>query len=318
MALPQFRPATPGLAPDMRMSFTSELGEIICARLAGGESVTRLCAAPDMPCRWTVYHWRDAYRGFGQSMVAAQQAGSRIRATLRMEAKAAKARPKSPHKWAHTGSRAHHARRRAAVLEVARRLANRETLRQICADPEMPAISSLQGWLHADPDLALIYGEARAAQRASYDAEIHDIFANLTKRNRRESRRRFRRLHAEMSRRTAKGWGLEQRPPPVPKTWNGALSAWERAAPAPPVDSPLAIRQARKRLGLSQAQFASRFGLSAETLRNYEQGHRRPTGPTRVLLAVIAAEPAAVMRAVGNGLPIVPLSGTLPQLGTAT
>jgi putative transcriptional regulator len=300
MALPQFRPATPGLAPDMRMAFTSELGEIICARLAGGETVTRVCAAPDMPCRWTVYHWRDAYRGFGQSMVAAQQAGARIRATLRMEAKAAKARPKSPHKWAHTGSRAHQARRRAAVLEVARRLANRETLRQICADPEMPGLSSLHGWLHEDPDLALIYGEARAAQRASYDAEIHDIFANLTQRNRRESRRRFRRLHAEMSRRAAKGWGLEQRPPPMPKTWDAALAAWERAGPAQPVDSPSAIQQARKRLGLSQAQFAARFGLSAETLRNYEQGHRRPTGPTRVLLAVIAAEPAAVMRVVGR------------------
>ena len=58
------------------------------------------------------------------------------------------------------------------------------------------------------------------------------------------------------------------------------------------------VRALRRRLGLSQAQFAARFGLSVETLRNYEQGHRRPTGPARVLLEVIAAEPDAVTRAV--------------------
>jgi putative transcriptional regulator len=58
------------------------------------------------------------------------------------------------------------------------------------------------------------------------------------------------------------------------------------------------VRALRRRLGLSQAQFAARFGFSIETLRNYEQGHRRPTGPARVLLQVIAAEPDAVTRAV--------------------
>lgn len=58
------------------------------------------------------------------------------------------------------------------------------------------------------------------------------------------------------------------------------------------------VRAIRRRLGLSQAQFAARFGFSIETLRNYEQGHRQPTGPARVLLQVIAAEPDAVTRAV--------------------
>jgi putative transcriptional regulator len=57
----------------------------------------------------------------------------------------------------------------------------------------------------------------------------------------------------------------------------------------------------RERLGLTQSAFAARFGISVETVRNYEQGHRTPTGPVRVLLRVIAREPDAVVRALGPG-----------------
>ena len=60
------------------------------------------------------------------------------------------------------------------------------------------------------------------------------------------------------------------------------------------------VKSIRARLGLSQEQFAARFGFSVETLRNYEQGHRRPTGPASVLLRVIASEPDAVTRALAK------------------
>jgi putative transcriptional regulator len=58
------------------------------------------------------------------------------------------------------------------------------------------------------------------------------------------------------------------------------------------------VRAIRRRLGLTQAEFAARYGFSLETIRNYEQGHRRPAGPARVLLKVIASEPDAVTRAL--------------------
>lgn len=54
------------------------------------------------------------------------------------------------------------------------------------------------------------------------------------------------------------------------------------------------IRAVRKKMGLSQAQFATKFGLPPATLRNWEQGRARPDAPTRVLLAVIARHPEAV------------------------
>jgi putative transcriptional regulator len=54
------------------------------------------------------------------------------------------------------------------------------------------------------------------------------------------------------------------------------------------------VRATRKRLGLSQAAFAAKFGFQPATLRNWEQGRTRPDGPARVLLAVIARHPEAV------------------------
>jgi putative transcriptional regulator len=54
------------------------------------------------------------------------------------------------------------------------------------------------------------------------------------------------------------------------------------------------VRAMRRRLGLSQAAFAAKFGFQPATLRNWEQGRTRPDGPARVLLTVIARHPEAV------------------------
>jgi putative transcriptional regulator len=54
------------------------------------------------------------------------------------------------------------------------------------------------------------------------------------------------------------------------------------------------VRKVRLKMGLSQAQFATKFGFPPATLRNWEQGRSRPDAPTRVLLAVIAKHPDAV------------------------
>lgn len=54
----------------------------------------------------------------------------------------------------------------------------------------------------------------------------------------------------------------------------------------------------RKKTGLSQEQFAQRFGINLGTLRNWEQGVREPEGPARILLLVIDQEPEAVERAL--------------------
>ena len=45
---------------------------------------------------------------------------------------------------------------------------------------------------------------------------------------------------------------------------------------------PTDIAATRRRLGLSQTEFATWFGISPGTLRNWEQGRRVPEGPARV------------------------------------
>ncbi len=60
------------------------------------------------------------------------------------------------------------------------------------------------------------------------------------------------------------------------------------------------VKAVREKLGMSQDQFSEVFGISAGTLRGWEQGRRLPEGPARVLLQVIDREPAAVMRALAG------------------
>ena len=60
----------------------------------------------------------------------------------------------------------------------------------------------------------------------------------------------------------------------------------------------LDVQGIRKKLALSQAEFASRFGIAEGTLKDWEQHRKRPEGPARVLLMVIDKEPEAVQRAL--------------------
>ena len=62
--------------------------------------------------------------------------------------------------------------------------------------------------------------------------------------------------------------------------------------------SELDCRALRKRLGLSQRQFAHRFNFPVSTLRQWEQHTRRPSGAANALLHVIAYHPAVATRAV--------------------
>lgn len=61
---------------------------------------------------------------------------------------------------------------------------------------------------------------------------------------------------------------------------------------------PVDVKELRQRVGMTQEQFAARFGFSVATLRHWERGDRAPAGPALVLLNVIARDHKAVMRAL--------------------
>ena len=54
----------------------------------------------------------------------------------------------------------------------------------------------------------------------------------------------------------------------------------------------------RKKLNLTQEEFAKRFHLPLGTVRDWEQGAHRPDRAAQVLLTVIARNPDAVARAL--------------------
>jgi putative transcriptional regulator len=58
------------------------------------------------------------------------------------------------------------------------------------------------------------------------------------------------------------------------------------------------VKSIRERMGLSQAAFANRFGLSVFALRNWEQGKRQPDPAARAYLKVIEKAPQAVTEAL--------------------
>ncbi|MDP8207091.1 MAG: NadS family protein [Candidatus Electryonea clarkiae] len=58
------------------------------------------------------------------------------------------------------------------------------------------------------------------------------------------------------------------------------------------------VRLIRDHYGLSQTKFAKMLGISVSTLRNWEQGRRKPEGAARVLLLVAAKYPEAVLDTV--------------------
>lgn len=66
----------------------------------------------------------------------------------------------------------------------------------------------------------------------------------------------------------------------------------------------LDVRALRERLGLTREQFAIRFGLEVETVRNWETGKREPDTTARSYLRVISNDPESVERAYAPTPPL--------------
>ena len=50
----------------------------------------------------------------------------------------------------------------------------------------------------------------------------------------------------------------------------------------------------RRFVGLTQVAFATALGISVHTLRNWEQGRRKPDGPALALLRIAARHPKII------------------------
>ena len=64
--------------------------------------------------------------------------------------------------------------------------------------------------------------------------------------------------------------------------------------------TPVNIKQIRKRVGMTQLEFSSAFGISIGTLRHWERGDRTPKGPALVLLNLVQKEPHTILRVLSQ------------------
>ena len=95
------------------------------------------------------------------------------------------------------------------------------------------------------------------------------------------------------------------------------MSAWARraASRADPDATPLApedfermrrtprIKIIRRALGLSQEELSARFHIPVGTLRDWEQGRKKPDAAARAYLQVIGRNPSAVADALSAKTP---------------
>lgn len=64
------------------------------------------------------------------------------------------------------------------------------------------------------------------------------------------------------------------------------------------LDAAKFARRVRRRLGLSQAELSARIEVSVDTIRNWEQGKRCPTGAAKALLKILDRAPEASLQAL--------------------
>ncbi|WP_202300846.1 NadS family protein [Dryocola clanedunensis] len=74
-----------------------------------------------------------------------------------------------------------------------------------------------------------------------------------------------------------------------------------KAAPSRKTEvTALQVKAIRQATGLSQTGFAKLISVSVDTLKNWEQGRREPTGPARALLRAIENDPLHVIPALAS------------------
>lgn len=110
----------------------------------------------------------------------------------------------------------------------------------------------------------------------------------------------LRRAHAALNR-LAEGERVVVRLPELddPAETKRELAELNVAAEPRRIPDAIDVRAIREQLGLSQLEFAARFGLDLDAVQNWEQGRTRPDRNARILLRVIATAPEAVEEALG-------------------
>lgn len=100
----------------------------------------------------------------------------------------------------------------------------------------------------------------------------------------------------------ARVWKVTRRPDGTVERRQVSPAAYQagRARKAQPISSKTSKEEAetltaRRKLGVSQDRFAELLEISPATVRNWEQGRRKPTGPAKILIRLASAHPEIML-----------------------
>lgn len=160
--------------PDRRpqVRYSPALGNLICERIAGGQSEASLGREPGMPSVQAIYKWREREPGFGEAYEAARAKARRERrARDRAEDRALD----EDRRW-RQALRPRNRQGRVSIYTdelggvILRRIAAGETVLSIGADDDMPCAATIYHWIRADDGFHDAYLKAKAVAA--------DIFAD--------------------------------------------------------------------------------------------------------------------------------------------
>jgi hypothetical protein len=157
-----------------RVRYSEDVAGRIVARVAGGESVPRICRDRGMPHATSVYDWARREPRFGRALSVAHQAARA--AQLKAQRRAAAER------WA----RGRDPRGRWSTYtpelgaEICWRLIEGQTLKVIGDDPEMPCAATILRWVREIPDFEDAYVQARDMLADVMFDEIRDEAKSAT------------------------------------------------------------------------------------------------------------------------------------------
>jgi hypothetical protein len=153
------QPPPPGIYAS---KYTPQLGALICARLAAGESLRAICRAdPSMPTEKTVWNWRRAHPSFAARMERVILQG-RARARERQATLALLKRTRRSKTGRMAWNRGRSCYSEALAWAICDRLLFGEPLYKVCRRPGMPSLGTVYGWLRTRPDFLLAYRRAKA------------------------------------------------------------------------------------------------------------------------------------------------------------
>ncbi|THD81798.1 MAG: hypothetical protein E7812_02995 [Phenylobacterium sp.] len=131
-------------------AFTWEMGELVLARIAAGETVKQITDDPRMPSYATVYHWTRVIEEFGE----AWQAVRRARCIQAKAADAIKAMAPPRRHWV-SGKKSTYTRAQAEAVCAAIR--DGASLSEVVRTPGMPSFKKVYRWLKRQPEFEAMY-----------------------------------------------------------------------------------------------------------------------------------------------------------------